>query len=170
MVSESPAPARKWGKEIRNLRQRSRRYNNRERRPRKKNQKEKDQNRWLISKPREFEFEELKSGKKWLPWQKFFENFKHEFPGRWLVQQFFDSACFFCVLMSKLPINNGQLFYNYLFVSQLVSSRFVRLCPPIIDGPRAYDRPSTVKKNHKIHGPQTLSTGIWILKVQTDKL
>ena len=112
----------------------------------KKNQKEKDQNRWLISKPREFEFEELKSGKKWLPWQKFFENFKHEFPGRWLVRQFFGSACFFCVLMSKLPINNGQLFYNYLFVSQLVSSRFVRLCPPIIDGPRAYDRPSTVKK------------------------
>ena len=77
---------------------------------------------------------------------------------------------FFCVLMSKLPINNGQLFCNYLFVSQLVSSRFVRLCPPIIDGPRASDRPSTVKKNHKIHAPQTLSSGLWILKVQTDKL
>ena len=26
------------------------------------------------------------------------------------------------------------------------------------------------KKNHKIHAPQTLSSGLWILKVQTDKL
>ena len=27
-----------------------------------------------------------------------------------------------------------------------------------------------LSKNHKIHAPQTLSTGLWILKVQTDKL
>ena len=42
LVSESPAPAQKWGKEIRNLRQRSRRYNNRERRPRKKKTEKKE--------------------------------------------------------------------------------------------------------------------------------
>ena len=61
----------------------------------KKNQKEKDQNRWLIIKPREFEFEELKSGKKWLPWQKFFSrNLNMNSLGVWLVRQFFGSAFF----------------------------------------------------------------------------
>ena len=58
----------------------------------KKNWKEKNQNRWLITKPREFEFEELKSGKKNGYHGRIFflyQNFIREFRGTWLVRHFF---------------------------------------------------------------------------------
>ena len=61
----------------------------------KKNQKEKDQNRWLITKPREFEFEELKSGKNGYHGRNFFLEIQTWIPWEFgLVRQFFGSAFF----------------------------------------------------------------------------